>query len=528
MAVPFFFDQHQLVLFNLDADNLNAESAKKQYMKYILQHHPDKGGTKDMFVHGNSVYHELLDGLNSFGVWRIANPGVTLAQTIRMTPRLPRGSSSAAQPAPPASGLVPAPVLAPSFLAGECCHLFPSLEEALQQMHFSFDLSWADMANRLKRTPVGKSVTFYISGAVQPEVARYHGTHFSAMIAISKSGFLPVWGAGRGTALAKFREDLPVVYTAPDPEQASWYPMAMVGAKGRRVGEFVCLDSIPMRVILICSAADDTKRIKIRRKQNKQDAWLPKDIKVCGVIFRMMEDAINQPTPTHNPEARAGVWCQYPVSLESSDEESDHQGESSAAQPGEFESEECSSDESDSSSEPLPTLPKKPRLNPPPAGSVPLTTPPPTTAAQRGRERAHDIKVEKQIRGLVARQCMLLRIHKDDRRSHADTAFDYAQLVHLRHQYVERNCLEWEAPLSPEDQKKIWKEELYWLFESCRPENCGRTMRQLHSVFRVWQRESFGCVHAIRDILRNPCCWATWREIQFRQNLMTADPNIKP
>ena len=511
MAVPIIFEQQQLDLFGLDAESFNAESLRKQYRQSLLQWHPDKGGTPELFTRGQSAYQALLDGLASFDVWRITYPDLTLAQTIRPTPRLSRGSSSAAQPAPPASDLVPAPVLAPSFLAGKHCHLFPSLEEALQQMHFSFNFSWADMANILRRTPVGKSVTFPIRGAVQPELIRYHGTFFSAMIAISKSGFLPVWGAGRGKALEKFREDMPVVYTAPDEEQASWYPQAMVDAKGSRVGELVSLDSAPMRVVLICSAADDTKRIKIRRKKNKQDAWLPKDIEVCGVIFRMMEDAINPPNPTLNPEATAGVWCQYPVNLETSDESSDESDSSfNGAQPR---------------SEPLP---KRPRLNSPPVGSVPLTTPPPTTAAQRGRERADDIKVEKQIRGLVARQCMLLRIHKDDHRSHADIAFDYAQLVLLRHQYVKRNGLDWEAPLSEQDQKDIWDQELHSWFLSERPESCSRTTRQLHSIFRVWLRQSFGEVQAIRDILRNSCCWATWRELQFRQNVMTADPNIKP
>ena len=263
-----------------------------------------------MFMRGQSAYQDLLEGLLTFSVWLNSTPGLTLADTIRPRPGQSRGSSNAAQLAPRASDLAPAPDLAPTFHAEGHCHLFPSLEEALQQTRFSFNWSWADMATILRRTPVGKSVTFYISGAVQPEVSRYHGTFFSAMIAISKSGFLPVWGAGRGMALEKFREDLPVVYTAPDEEQASWYPQAMVDAKGSRVGELVCLDSTPMRVMLICSAADDTKRIKIRRKKNKQDAWLPKDIKVCGVIFRMMEDAINQPMPTLNPEARSGVWCQ--------------------------------------------------------------------------------------------------------------------------------------------------------------------------------------------------------------------------
>ena len=378
MAVPIIFDQRQLDLFKLDADDFNSESVRKQYKRFMLQHHPDKGGSNEMCAQGNSVYHDLLEGLLTFSVWQKYIPGLTLADTTR-------GSSSAARCAPPAPDLAPAPVLAPSFLAGEHCHLFSSLEEALSQMRFSFDSSWGDMAKILRATQVGKSVTFYKRGAVQPDVPRYHETFFRAMIAISESGFLPVWGAGRGKALEKFGEDMPVVYTSPVEEQASWYPQAMVDAKGRQVGELVCLGSTPMRVVLICSAADDKKRIKIRRKKNKQDAWLPKDIKVCGVIFRMMEDAINQPMPTPNPEARAGVWCQYPVDLEPSDEEPDHQGESSAS-----ESEESSSDESDSSSE---SLPKRPRLNSPPAGSVPLTTPPPTTAAQRGRERADDIKV---------------------------------------------------------------------------------------------------------------------------------------
>ena len=65
--------------------------------------------------------------------------------------------------------------------------------------------------------------------------------------------------------------------------------------------------------------------------------------------------------------------------------------------------------------------------------------------------------------------------------------------------------------------------ELTWLFRSERPEDCRRTARQLHSVFRVWQRASFGKVEAIRDILKNSCSWATWHEIEFRQNVMTAD-----
>ncbi len=104
------------------------------------------------------------------------------------------------------------------------------------------------------------------------------------MIAISRSGFLPVWGAGRGKALEKFCQDKPVVYTSSVEEQALWYPQAMVNAKGNRVGELVCLNEQPMRVMLICAAVDDKRRICIRRKNNKQDAWLPEDIEVRGVI----------------------------------------------------------------------------------------------------------------------------------------------------------------------------------------------------------------------------------------------------
>jgi len=87
--------------------------------------------------------------------------------------------------------------------------------------------------------------------------------------------------------------------------------------------------------------------------------------------------------------------------------------------------------------------------------------------------------------------------------------------------------LDWEAPLSKEDQKAIWKEELYRWFMSERPKEWSKTNSQLHSIYRVWLRQSFGDVKAIRDILRNSCCWATWREIEFRQNVMTADPNRK-
>jgi hypothetical protein len=448
-------------------------------------------------------------------------------------------------------------------------------------MNFTFNFSVADMAKILRRTPVGKAATFIQSGAARPDPIRFHGTHFRAMIAISRSGFLPVWGAGRGKALEKFCQDKPVVYTSSVADQALWYPQAMVNAKGNRVGELVCLNERPMRVMLICAADVDKRRICIRRKNNKQDAWLPEDIEVRGVMFFMMNDGINEPKPTPRPEARAGVWTngQYPVDLESSDEDPVHQSETSASQPGGFEAYvpqqlcdkemETSSDESGSwfnGSQPCsePSS-KRPRTGAAPAGSVPSTTSSPTIAAQRGPKRAavpattssptnaaqcdpkraednvcwqdgevisptslfigRKLMMKQQIKSKVARQCMLLRIHKDDHRFNADIAYDYAQLVLLRQKYVQRKGLDWEDPLSEQDQKNIWMNELSWLFRSERPEDCCRTERQLHSVFRVWLRASFGNVEAIRDILRKTCSWDTWDEIKSRQNVMTANPN---
>ena len=111
MATPYIFDEEQLELFELDADNFNPESLRKHYRKYVLKWHPDKGGTSEMFVRGQSAYQNLLEGLTTFAVWLSAMPGLTLDQTIRPRPGLSRGSSSAAQPAPPAPDLAPAPDL---------------------------------------------------------------------------------------------------------------------------------------------------------------------------------------------------------------------------------------------------------------------------------------------------------------------------------------------------------------------------------------------------------------------------------
>ena len=56
----------------------------------------------------------------------------------------------------------------------------------------------------------------------------------------------------------------------------------MVDAAGSRTGERVAADVFPMRVVMICNADDVLRRIKIRRGKNKQDAWLPDDLEICG------------------------------------------------------------------------------------------------------------------------------------------------------------------------------------------------------------------------------------------------------
>ena len=217
--------------------------------------------------------------------------------------------------------------------------------------------------------------------------------------------------------------------------------------------------------------------------------------------------------------ARPYLFDQYPVDLEPSDEEPEHQSGTSAAQSGGFQADEPEQQSESSSDESArwfngaelrsESLPKRRRPCSTSAGSV------------LSISAAGDIKVGQQIRALVARQCMLLKIHRDDPRSNANIAFDYLQLVRLRHKYVQRKQLNWEAPLSEEDIKNIWNEDLHQLFLDERPSALVRG-RKLHSIFRVWLRERFGNVNAIRDILRFTCSWATWEEIELTQNLMTA------
>ena len=85
---------------------------------------------------------------------------------------------------------------------------------------------------------------------------------------------------------------------------------------------------------MICEADVAIRRISIRRGQNKQDAWLPGDIQVRGVMFRIMKDAINPPPkPTPNPEDRDGI--SLADLQQDDDEELEQQTATSAAQSGE-------------------------------------------------------------------------------------------------------------------------------------------------------------------------------------------------
>ena len=108
----------------------------------------------------------------------------------------------------------------------------------------------------------------------------------------------------------------------------------MVDSKGNRIGELLSQDGLPIRVILICDADVAIRRINIRRGQNKQEAWLPGDIQVRGVKFRIIRDAINPPpNPTPNPEDRNGIWL---ADVEQDDdEELEYQTAARAAQSGE-------------------------------------------------------------------------------------------------------------------------------------------------------------------------------------------------
>ena len=458
MAMPILFSGEHLNFFELTPATLSAASLRSQYVKYVLKYHPDKtGGQRDMrFEQTHEYYKALLDGLQTFDVWHKYNPELTLADTSDWNvPPTGNAASSTAQPAGYLFDLVRE--MAPSWHASNMrYHTVDFLEDALREISFAFQHDVADMAASLRNVEVGQAGTFYLCGAVQPAEPRFHGTSWKGLIGILTRGWLPSWGAGRADALARFKVDLPVVYTSSVYDAALWYPVAMVDATGKRIGERVACDVPPLRIVLICKADVTKRRIKIRRRRgNKQDAWLPEDLEICGVSFHMMsaaanDDAANDDEPEFdldNHEPRAGVWAE-------------------------------------------------------PSADVPDD--------------------EMVVTTLVARQLMLMRIHQDDPRSNGDIAYDVEQLVRLRDQFVREHNLCWWTPLSPDQMKTIFNDDLKALFAADRDETVQPWKKQkvAHSIFRVWLRERFGHIDGIRATLKEPCCWTTYRELEYRQNEM--------
>ena len=350
------------------------------------------------------------------------------------------------------------------------------LEEALQMIAAEFHVSVSVMAASLRQAAVGTSCTFLLHGAEQSAEPRYHGTSWKGLIGISTRGFLPCWGAGRAKALEKFKVDLPVVYTSPDWDLALWYPMAMVDIRGDRIGERVASDASPMRIVLICKADATKRRIKIRRGKNKQDAWLPKDLEICGVAFHLMSAAANESAAQDEDGAesdvdanppRAGVWAENEDSEDQEDFEAEPENEDTKDQ-------------------------------------------------------------EMVLSTLVAWHLMVMRIHKDDLRSNGDLAYDVLQFAHLR-KNVRKHSLCWWTPLSPEQMSTIWTHDLMELFceqtgETGRPWKQQKIARRhLHSIFRVWLRQRFGHVRGVRDILQQSCGWRIYEELEYRQNVMIVD-----
>ena len=99
----YLFEQMHLDIFELSADNLTHDNFKRQYRKFCLKAHPDKGGMHSVFVEAGAAYQAALIGLRTFAVWHSVNPSLTLSDTIRQRPTAPvdpfGGDSSTAQPA---------------------------------------------------------------------------------------------------------------------------------------------------------------------------------------------------------------------------------------------------------------------------------------------------------------------------------------------------------------------------------------------------------------------------------------------
>ncbi len=113
---------------------------------------------------------------------------------------------------------------------------------------------------------------------------------------------------------------------------------------------------------------------------------------------------------------------------------------------------------------------------------------------------------------LVARQLMLMRIHKDDPRLVGNIARDVAELVRLRHHFVRKHKVCWWTCLSRDQMSTLFNVDLTALYVA-EYEEIGRLFKRLknsHSIFRIWSRDRFGHIKGIRTILQEACSWNTY------------------
>ena len=159
MAIPVIFHAEQLWLFDLMPATFDPSSLRKQYLSFALRHHPDKnaGDRNGVFEQGETVYRQLLAGLETYAVWRCNNPNLTLADTIEWSEPLTGSvSSSAAQPAADVGDL--APTWHPGNMPKN--NVVDVLEEAFQMIAAQFHDGVSGMAASLRHAAVGTSCTF--------------------------------------------------------------------------------------------------------------------------------------------------------------------------------------------------------------------------------------------------------------------------------------------------------------------------------------------------------------------------------
>ncbi len=83
---PYFFQQDHLELFGLDAENFSFESVRTKYRRYVLTHHPDKGGTNEKCALGNTVYTHLLQGFHDYEAFLNLSPGANTGSNRSTNP----------------------------------------------------------------------------------------------------------------------------------------------------------------------------------------------------------------------------------------------------------------------------------------------------------------------------------------------------------------------------------------------------------------------------------------------------------